>query len=444
MVIMIILLILCLPLILMFSLYTTTEVVSIVVDVPVNGIDVVVEELVELDLDKGESFTVDYTVSPTEASNKNVFFYFSVIGDEKLAEFTVDGNKITPTSYGSARVTVETADGGYRDYFDVVVYSKRVESITSAAEKSTLIVGETAKISTLYYPTVVRDEGLSYRIKEGEGVVTVSSAGLIRATGIGRAVIEVASKDNPEAKCDIKINVESSGIFDLVSDRSDITALEPFATLMAVINPEASVLNYSIELYKKETGEPIPDTVAVAELDVGTGVITCRFIDEAFVGDIELRLTVNTADGSATKTCYVHRISEIVIGWKDAGSDGRYDVFSSNSDGERIEIELRPLGADVSYFLTLTYASHTEVGGNVHSGVEFELTESIEYVADGGFISVMLESSSDGVFLVVRGVCEPTLDDLRDGNTVTYASLSVVNNHDGSITVLDGISIVVY
>ena len=50
---MIILLMLCLPLILMLSLFTTTEVVSIVVDVPVNGIDVVIEELVELDLDKG-------------------------------------------------------------------------------------------------------------------------------------------------------------------------------------------------------------------------------------------------------------------------------------------------------------------------------------------------------------------------------------------------------
>ena len=444
MVIMIILLILCLPLILMFSLYTTTEVVSIMVDVPVNGIDVVVEEIVELDLDKGESFVVDYTVSPTEASNKSVSFYFSAIGEEKLAEFTVDGNRIIPTSYGSARVTVETADGGYRDYFDVVVYSKRVESITSVVEKSTLTVGETAKISTSYYPAVVKDEGLTYRVKDGEGIVTVSSSGLIRATGIGKTVIEVASKDNPEAKCDVEISVVSSGIFDFVNDRSDITALDSQATLSAVINPEITVSDYSIELYEKGTDEPIPDTVAVAELDLDTGLITCRFIDGAFVGDIELRLTVNTPDGGTTKVCYVHRISEIVIGWKDAGSDGRYDVFSSNSDGERIEIELRPLGADVSYLLTLTYASATQINGNVHSGVAFELTESETYIADGGFISVMLECTSDGVFLVVRGVSEPTIDDLRDGTTVTYASLSVLNNHDGTVTVLDGIPIVVY
>ena len=60
MVVMIILLILSLPLILMFSLFTTSNVVSIVVDVPVNGIDVMVEEIVELDLDKNESFTVAY------------------------------------------------------------------------------------------------------------------------------------------------------------------------------------------------------------------------------------------------------------------------------------------------------------------------------------------------------------------------------------------------
>ena len=65
MVVMIILLILSLPLILMFSLFTTSNVVSIVVDVPVNGIDVMVEEIVELDLDRNESFTVDYAISPT-------------------------------------------------------------------------------------------------------------------------------------------------------------------------------------------------------------------------------------------------------------------------------------------------------------------------------------------------------------------------------------------
>lgn len=443
MVIMIILLILCLPLILMLSLFTATEVVSIAVDVPVNGIDVVVEEMIELDLDSGESFEVDYVVSPTEAKNKDVSFIFSSIGDSKLATFTVEGNKITPTSYGSARVTVETVDGGYRDSFDVVVYSKRVESIHSFVQSNTLTVGETAKIYTTYYPSVVRDEGLSYRVIEGEGIVSVTQSGLIRAIGIGSAVVEVTSKDNPEAKSEVAVTVGSSGIIDFVNDRSDITALENTANIYTVINPEATVYDCTLTICTPE-GAVVSDDVAVATIDLVSGVITCTFIDEAFVGDLEIVLYISTSHGDALKMCYVHRISEIEIGWADTSSDGRYVVFGSNSDGERIEINLRPLGADVYYYVTLGYTAFTDIDGNVSAAQSFELVEGTRYVADGGILSVELETNSEGVFLIVRGEGIPSLDDVSSDLTVTEISLTVVSGYDGTVTVLDSISVVVY
>ena len=446
MVIMIILLILRLPLILMLSLFTTTEVVSMVVDVPVNGIDVAIEELIELDLDKGESFVVDYVVSPTEAANKSVSFYFSSIGDAKLASFTVDGNKITPISYGSARVTVETVDGGYRDSFDVVVYSKRVQSITSSVESSLLTVGETVKISTSYYPAVVKDEGLSYRVKDGEGVVSVSQSGTIRAVGIGTATVEVISNDNPEARSEITVTVQSSGIVDFVSDRCDITALDNIAYISAVINPDVTLTDYAVELFYKDSGEPLPAGIATATLDTATGLVCCLFTDDAFVGDIEIRLTLSTDSDSVTKSCYVHRISEISIGWADAGVGNTYEILYSNSEGERIGIDLRPIGADVSYFLTLDFAYNKEIAqaGGVSSGVAFELVEGNVYLADGGFVSVQLESFPDGVFLVIKGRCEPSMSDLVEERTLTRVSLTVRNNHDGSLTVLDGITVVIY
>ena len=443
MIVMIILLILCLPLILMLSLFTATEVVSIMVDVPVNGIDVEIEELVELDLDRGESFEVDYVVSPTEASNKDVIFRFLALDDEKLADFSVDGNKITPISYGSARVVVETVDGGYRDSFDVIVYSKRVESIASRLDSPTLTVGQTAKIQTSFYPEIVRDEGLSYRVKSGEGIVSVTASGTLKGIGIGTAVIEVASKDNPSATSEITVEVKSSGILDFVSDRCDITALTDIAELYTVINPELTVLDYSLTLLAPD-GVEIPEDIAVAHLDTASGVISCQFIDEAFVGDIEIVLHLVTSGGEVTKSAYVHRISEIEIGWADTSSDGRYGVLSSNSDGIRIEINQRPLGADVSYFVSLDYTAFTPVDGNVRSGESFELVSGERYVAESGTLSVELEVTADGVFLVVRGEYEPTPDEINSQLAVTEISVKVVNNHDGSLTVLDKISVVVY
>lgn len=448
MVIMIILLILCLPLILMLSLFTTTEVVSIMVDVPVSGIDVAVEELVELDLDLGESFAVDYLISPTEAANTAVTFYFQPMGEDKLADFTVEGNVITPISHGSARVIVETVDGGYRDSFDVVVYSKRVQSISSAIERSELTVGETAMIRTVYSPAVVRDEGLAYRVIEGEGIVTVSPTGLVRATGIGTALIEVSSRDNPEARSVVAVSTHSSGVIDLLSDRCDITALDKTAELKAVLNPEVTVIGHSVSLYTPD-GTEIGTDVAEAWLDVSTGVISCRFIDEAFVGELELVLSISTTGGDATVRARIHRISEIEIGWADTESDGRYDVLYSNSDGERIEIALRPLGADVSFLVTLDYiqSADGDVGTSslyVGSGEVLELIEGTRYYTVGGFISIELERTADGLFLVVRGERSPSLDEISGGLTTTAIRLTALNNHDGTETVLDSITVTVY
>ena len=442
MIVMIILLILCLPLILMLSLFTTTNVVSIVVDVPVTGIEVAIEEVIELDLDKGESFTFDYVISPAEASKKDIKVLSSQIGDAKLAEFTVDGNKITPTSYGSALVTVETVDGGFRDSFLIVVYSKRVEGITSTPVKETIVVGEYTKINTVYYPDNVNDTELSYRVKEGEDVVTVSKGGNIRGIGIGTAVIEVTSADNPDAKSEFTVTVESSGVIDFVDDTSYLTALENTGEILSVLNPDVTVLTHSVELFDKD-GAPLAGSIADVSFDPLTGKISYSFIDQAFVGEIEVRVTVTPDGGEAvTKSCYINRMSEISIAWKDQGGDGRYSV--STSDPNRIEIDLRPLGANVSYNIKLVYDVKTDVTGDVKSDEAFDLEKNVVYTCQGGYVSIELESTSDGVYLVVRGEYAPTMDEIASDSAVTYIYLTVTNENTGEDTVLAPISVVVY
>ena len=135
-------------------------------------------------------------------------------------------------------------------------------------------------------------------------------------------------------------------------------------------------------------------------------------------------------------------MSEISIAWKDQGGDGRYSV--STSDPNRIEIDLRPLGANVSYSLTLNFAENTEVTGGINSGDTFELEDGVKYVCNGGYISVELDRSSQGVFLTVRGEYKPTLEDIASDFATTYISLSVIDNNNGNVTVLDPILVVVY
>ena len=449
MVIMIILLILCLPLILMLSLFTTTSVVSIVVDVPVTGIEISTDEVIELDLDKRESYEVEYLVTPTEASKKDVKFIFLPIGEEKFAEFTVEGNIITPISYGTAMVTVETLDGGFRDSFQVVVHSKTVESIVSKPDKDTLLVGEKTRINTQYFPTINNDPGLTYRVKSGEEYATVSNRGEITGIGIGTAVIEVTSTSNPDAKSEFTVTVVSSGIIDFVNDTSTLTALDNSGKISSVINPEITLDSYSITLYKlldNGTREAIDDSVVSVSFNAQTGEISYEFIETAFVGKIEIELTV-ASEGiePVTKSCYIDRISKISIEWVEKDEGGRkYAVHHSDTNGVPIQIDLRPLGADVSYHVTLSYSKTTDVVGELEPGVEFDLENGVLYTADGGYLSLELESSSDGVYLIVRGEHQPTFDEINNGSVLTYITLRVHNNHNGEDTVLDEISVVVY
>ena len=446
MVVMIILLILCLPLILMLSLFTTTNVVSIVVDVPVTGIDVAIEEIVELDLDKGESFEVDYVITPSEASKKDVKVSFSQIGDNKLATFDVEGSKITPTSYGSALVTFETVDGGFRDSFEVFVHSKVVEKIESSPGEGEIVIGQYTEIHTDYYPSIVNNEILTYSVKAGgEGIVTVSKSGRIRGIGIGTATIVVTSTDNPNASCEFDITVKSSGVVDFVEDTNYITAVDDVRTgsIQAVLNPDLTVSDHEIKLVDKETGEILPDTVIDVTFDDSTGLVSYDFKDRNFIGTVEIQLTVNAEGGeSVTKSCYVTQISEITIEWVEQDGDGKYAVGSSAEN--RIGVNLKPLGANVSYKIKLVYNNGTDVVGDIQTGVEFDLEKNTVYTCQGGSVSIELESTSDGVYLVVRGKYAPSKDEFNNDFTVTYIYLTVTNENTGEDTVLKPISVVVY
>lgn len=449
MVVMIILLILCLPLILMLSLFTTTNVVSIAVDVPVTGIDVAIEEIVELDLDKGESIEIDYIVTPKEATKKDVKITFSKLGEAKLATFDVEDSKITPTSYGSALVTVETVDGGFRDSFEVIVYSKMVESIVSLPVKDTILVGEKTKITTEYFPEIINDPGLTYRVKSGDEVAVVSPRGEITGIGVGTAIIEVTSTSNPEAKSEFTVTVESSGVIDFVKDTSTLTALDNSGKISSVINPAITVDSYSVALYRlleDGTKEAIDSSVLTVSFDALSGEVSYQFVELSFVGKIEVELTVIPTEGEpATKSCYIERISKISIEWveQDEG-ERKYSVDHSDTNGKSIQIDLRPLGADVTYYVTLSYSKTTDVTGELEPGVEFELEEDTLYTSNGGCLSLMLENSSDGVYLVVKGEYAPTLAEIGNGSSVTYITLRVHNNHNDEDTVLGEISVVVY
>ena len=146
------LLILALPLVMMISLFTTTNSVSLAINVPVSGIDIIGSNIIYLNLDQAEKYQVNYTVYPTNAYNKEVTFETEVVGDAPLADLAFVDGYIVPKSVGMAKVFLTTVDGGYQDSFIVQVDSKALQEIISNVDKKEIYTGDTAVISTSFIP----------------------------------------------------------------------------------------------------------------------------------------------------------------------------------------------------------------------------------------------------------------------------------------------------
>ena len=147
-----ILLMLILPLMMMLSIYTSTNTVSVTVKVPVSKIEVAGEKIVYLDLDQNEKYLVNYTVYPVTAANKKIVFTTEKVGNQPLADLEFVDGYIVPKSAGVARVNLTTVDGGYKVSFVVYVESANVKSIECSVETTELMIGDTTKINTVFYP----------------------------------------------------------------------------------------------------------------------------------------------------------------------------------------------------------------------------------------------------------------------------------------------------
>ena len=148
----ILLLVLFLPMIIMISLFTTTSTVSLAISIPVTGIEIIEENIVYLDLDEQETYKIDYTVYPTNATNAEVALSTEKVGDNRLAEVEFKDGYLIPKSIGMAKVYLSTIDGGFKDSFIVQIDSNMLQEIESEISDDELYVGESAVITTRFIP----------------------------------------------------------------------------------------------------------------------------------------------------------------------------------------------------------------------------------------------------------------------------------------------------
>ena len=304
----ILILILALPLILMISIFTTSNTVSSVIDIPVTGLDIIGNDIVYLDLDNEEKYKVDYTVYPTNA-NQNVIFTTEEFGDSNLADLEFRDGYIIPKSVGAAKVFLTTVDGGFKDSFVVYVYSDTIQAIEAKVENSKIHVGQTTKIEVNFIPSDAKDKLISYT-SSNENVLTVDDNGVVRGVGKGNAVISIKSINNPSVKADVSISVLTKDVLSL--SHTEIYTWDKEGSLNLTID---SLVNYELS-YQSNCGDFM---VSFTEADEnGNLKANYAFKNDSFIGDVTLEITIKTELGlESTKTCIIHKTNDIMVSFEN-------------------------------------------------------------------------------------------------------------------------------
>ena len=342
----ILLLVLFLPMIIMISLFTTTDAVSLAISIPVTGIEIVEDNIVYLDLDQLETYKVDYTVYPTNASNAEVALSTEKVGDNRLAEVEFKEGYLIPKSIGMAKVYLSTIDGGFKDSFIIQVDSNMLQEIECEIDKDELYVGDTAYISTTFIPANAKNQVLTYT-SSNDNVVNVSNNGTVKAVGRGEALITIASIDDETVKDEILVNVYNTDIMD-ISETEVITWDKEGQINLSI----ASDVEYELKTEILDNAGNVTTTdnitVSLSEQDENGNVKLSYELKEGFVGTYKVKVTILTALGySLSKEFEVKKVDKISVAFnytdtptfaQGSTSPMNFSLTPYNAKGVRYEV----------------------------------------------------------------------------------------------------------
>ena len=253
-----------------------------------------------LELTEGDEATLFATVTPDNASNKNVTWTSS---NPEVA--TVENGKVTAVKAGTATITVKTEDGDKTAACKVTVKEKvyPVESVSLDKTSLELTEGDEATLTATVTPDNASNKNVTWTSSNPE-VATVDN-GKVTAVKSGTATITVMTEDGGKtATCEVTVK---EMVYPVESVSLDKTLLEltegDEATLTATIAPD-NASNKNVTWTSSNTEVATVENGKVTAVKAGTATIT-----------------VKTEDGGKTATCEV-TVKSIVV---DGGIEGTED-----------------------------------------------------------------------------------------------------------------------
>ena len=265
-------------------------------EIPVESIEL---DKQDVTLKVGETTTLTATITPDNATNKNVTWSSE---NEDIA--TVDnGGKVTAQSVGETMITVTTEDGQKTAECVVTVIEKSdpepeeipVESVELDVQNVILKIGETTTLTATITPDNATNKNVTWS-SENEDIASVNN-GIVTAVGPGETMITVTTEDGEKtAECTILViepEPEEIYVEKVELNLQDISLeIGEKATLVAVITPNDAT-------NKNVTWASEDENIASVE----EGIVTA-------IRPGETTITVTTEDGEKTAECKITVIEQ--------------------------------------------------------------------------------------------------------------------------------------
>jgi|GEM_PF-969054 len=232
-------------------------------------------------IDPGKSETLIATVSPSDATIKNVTWTSSDAGVAMVsAAGVVNGIK-----GGVAVITATTTDGGFKATCEVTVN----QPVTSVSlDKTTLAInaGDSEELNVTINPSDANDKSVVW-ISSNENIATVDENGVVTGVAKGSATITVTTNSGSKiATCQVTVNQPVTS----VSLNKEATAIDAgkSETLVATVSPANAT----------------DKTVTWSSSDAAVATVTSAGVVNGLKAGIAT-ITVTTTDGGFTATCEV-------------------------------------------------------------------------------------------------------------------------------------------
>lgn len=242
-----------------------------------------------LTLTEGESSTLTYTISPSNASEKGVTWKSSSPSVATVSE----SGEVEALTVGTTTIMITTEDGGKTSSCAVTVKAKviPVKSVSLDKTSITMTVGDTQTLIATVAPENATEKSVTWS-SSNTSVATVSPYGVVTAKAAGTATIVVTTIDgSKKADCALTVKSKEIPVESISLDRTRLVMkLGESRTLTATVSPSSATEKGVTWTSDNSSVATVSTSGVVTAKGYGSATIRAKTIDGGYVADCSVEV----------------------------------------------------------------------------------------------------------------------------------------------------------